>query len=98
LSNENAGGPALACEPVSIRHRRVQPQLYRSWGPEAHREQTWNDLSTFDCPALLFGSVPLDGSVQPVTATLISLSDEPISAGAQFAGLGVASLRRKSAV
>src|SRR5688572_17157169 len=44
---------------------------------------------------MLFGSVPLASSVQPVTATLISRADEPISAGAQFAGLV---LRRKSAV
>ena len=44
---------------------------------------------------VLFGNVPLASSVQPVTATLISRSDEPISAGAQFTGLfATAKIRR----
>src|SRR5437867_13430017 len=52
----------------------------------AHREQAKSDLSTLDCPALLFGSVPL-GERSAGYSTLTSLSGEPISAGAQFTGL-----------
>ena|SRR5881409_177165 len=52
----------------------------------AHREQANRDLSTLDCPALLFGSVPL-GERSAGYSTLASLSGEPISAGAQFTGL-----------
>jgi len=39
--NKNAGGPAAPMGPVSIRCRRVHPQLFRRWGLEARHILPW---------------------------------------------------------
>jgi len=95
--NKNAGGPG-APTGAGIHPQSPGTVATVAWlGTHGAPRASDSDLSTLDCPASLFGSVAL-GERSAGYSTLTSRSGEPISAGAQFAGLGATLLRAKSTV